>query len=835
MRETVHQFADRPLMIEFGVVVILLALSHGLSLAYAQASSGEESAQQRIVISAPTLIIPPPYETQVGKIKVSNNTGKAVDFNLSIGDFKKKATNEELSIVAKLDPAEFTLEPGRSKDIEVRASNFFGEGEAEAPINNRGIQTGTLKVYRESFNVNLDLPPGNPQVLFERGNTTTLMLKNNARVPHRVKWMVIVNGVKHCGLGEPEISWWKRFTDYFRPSEDNTCDSKTAWKTVYLPPNDKRGIEIKPPSGWFPRGFHGLFKNEPQPGILRLVLLPFDKNEDFPEDDPRLPEKDIGFESNLAYFSPVRQQLYSTAVIGITLFLGGLFSLIARNWLPNQLRKRDLKEKLNALALKTSGLSGHIESTLRVLVRVERKRLSDVLNSRFIVSPELASVFTQVEQGIALLDRRVTLLELIDSAYERLLNARASCPPPSLVYRIEELLEKASQLLRNTEPHEIDFSSAQTLIAEAEANVEGLNGADKQLADGLAQRITTLVQELDPSKPIVSTQTFRELRNYLPGPFYALNNDYTDPTKIPPDDYVWFDLNTMVLSVIREYARLYEGSNDPDYRQRLKSHEPELLQNLSLQSYESLRRARLLLREMKEGVFVSDIEDAIRDGVVSIEIDPPIVRPQRPVKMSIRFHRAQLNGAAARDRFTCVWDFGHIRQRSKRERAKALRADELGTESAKNERDESIKDKFIEKGWVVSHYFIGENPYQVSAWFEDPYGREVSKEKILQTTEQQTSHTETAPDDKEARTPRVDKVVLHKEVIPQLDPSAHENERFATEIVSLAVVLFIALLGLITGAREQVLKLDIVPGLIAVFLLGFGADAIKNLLTQRQV
>jgi hypothetical protein len=33
-------------------------------------------------------------------------------------------------------------------------------------------------------------------------------------------------------------------------------------------------------------------------------------------------------------------------------------------------------------------------------------------------------------------------------------------------------------------------------------------------------------------------------------------------------------------------------------------------------------------------------------------------------------------------------------------------------------------------------------------------------------------------------------------------------------------------------AREQITKLDIVPGLIAVFLLGFGADSIKNLLAR---
>ena len=34
------------------------------------------------------------------------------------------------------------------------------------------------------------------------------------------------------------------------------------------------------------------------------------------------------------------------------------------------------------------------------------------------------------------------------------------------------------------------------------------------------------------------------------------------------------------------------------------------------------------------------------------------------------------------------------------------------------------------------------------------------------------------------------------------------------------------------GAREQLMKLDLFPGFVAVFLLGFGADTVKNLITR---
>jgi hypothetical protein len=53
------------------------------------------------------------------------------------------------------------------------------------------------------------------------------------------------------------------------------------------------------------------------------------------------------------------------------------------------------------------------------------------------------------------------------------------------------------------------------------------------------------------------------------------------------------------------------------------------------------------------------------------------------------------------------------------------------------------------------------------------------------------------------------------------------------EILWLVLALFLALIGMIAGAKEQVLKLDLVPALIAIFLVGFGADQVKNLLTKK--
>jgi hypothetical protein len=48
------------------------------------------------------------------------------------------------------------------------------------------------------------------------------------------------------------------------------------------------------------------------------------------------------------------------------------------------------------------------------------------------------------------------------------------------------------------------------------------------------------------------------------------------------------------------------------------------------------------------------------------------------------------------------------------------------------------------------------------------------------------------------------------------------------ELERLGLVLGIVMAGVIAGGREQLLKLDLFPALIAVFLLGFGSDRIKD-------
>jgi hypothetical protein len=111
-----------------------------------------------------------------------------------------------------------------------------------------------------------------------------------------------------------------------------------------------------------------------------------------------------------------------------------------------------------------------------------------------------------------------------------------------------------------------------------------------------------------------------------------------------------------------------------------------------------------------------------------------------------------------------------------------------------------------EKGWTVDHYFRHALAYDVTATFSDWYGLPVANA---------------------AQAPKT-------ETFNVLPPTRPPKSRTKVEAVRLLIALFVVLAALMTGARDQLMKADLLPGLAAVFALGFAADTVKNLLTQKQ-
>jgi hypothetical protein len=193
---------------------------------------------------------------------------------------------------------------------------------------------------------------------------------------------------------------------------------------------------------------------------------------------------------------------------------------------------------------------------------------------------------------------------------------------------------------------------------------------------------------------------------------------------------------------------------------------------------------------MQQDIFVEEIEEAIRKKEVSIEAQPEEPLLRQPVRLRARFDRPELNSSAARDCFVCRWDI---------------------KEAAGKNTGATAPKPTPTDGWSLSTFFESADPAPtVSVRFLDPSGR-----PILGAEDQ---------------TP----IVLTEAVAVHVDNRRPQAERWVVEVIGLAIVLFIALVGLLTGAREQIDRLDVIPGLVAVFLLGFSADSVKSLFTRNR-
>jgi PKD domain-containing protein len=186
------------------------------------------------------------------------------------------------------------------------------------------------------------------------------------------------------------------------------------------------------------------------------------------------------------------------------------------------------------------------------------------------------------------------------------------------------------------------------------------------------------------------------------------------------------------------------------------------------------RPARKVAREIRTRVYREEIEAALKDKAERPEISLSQTKPRRhsPVLFTLEFADRRLESPDALDPITCEWKFGD------------------GTSP--------------ETGWRVTHYFANEGTYQVSTTFhyQNKPVKEIGSE---------------------------DPVTITKEVTAQ-KLEGQGSRRTHAEWVQLGIAVLIALLGLMAGAREQLAKLDLVPASVALFLLGFGVDAIKTAL-----
>ena len=631
------------------------------------------------------------------------------------------------------------------------AADVAEDGDFEVELRNKEALFGKMKIIRLPFSVALDGPnPNEADLSMVAQSPTTLTLKNNDPVAYPLFWRLTINGHEVCG------------------------DKLTlAAKGLGV-------IQCRPSVPFSPGKIQDLFKVDSSKGH-HLSLYP-EKDGWF---DNSSPWKRIPVNAKLSYFGQGTQQFWGYIIILAALIAGGITSLVLSQALPNRLKRLNIKERLMDLGRTTSNLSSKVGSRLQVLLRLERGRLFDLLESRNTFSPDFAGIVTRCKEGADKLEGRVVLVQQIDVVLERLEQKLTLGPPPSQVAEIEALIDDAKVLLVKAQPTDKDLEAARKAITEAENKVDKLNREDLTFGEALAKRALEVQQGI---KAMASSPTFTRIAKTLPGPPAVVQAIPAGTTRIPPAGYTAVDMAVEKMLLIQDYVVLMDGTVDKDILNRLLAREDKLLDLLQLQSWPAMRSARLLLSEMKGDVYPELIQEKLKAGTATISMEPLVAYDKARLEFCVNFHSKEIDEAAAKEEWKCEWAFG---------------------------------DDLTEKGWNVSHYFLLAQPrglksaiaknFHVQATFRD-----VNGDTLLD--------------------PKTNEPVIIKKTV-HVQPTRQEGffgDRARTELLKLMAALLIAVFALVAGAREQLLKLDVLPGLIAVFMVGFGADTIKNLLTKSE-
>ena len=489
------------------------------------------------------------------------------------------------------------------------------------------------------------------------------------------------------------------------------------------------------------------------------------------------PVKVLPLNLSMSGSSVILTTISSYIFVSACLIIGGLLSILASSVLPNTIRKVELRRQVTDLANRTSSISSRVDSYLRVLLRLERKKIDVTLAGVGPFSLTAVDQFAEVSAAVTRLMKRLTVAERLDALRRNFEDASATSPP-SITDSIDKTLDTAAGQLHSFVLPDDDVDAANDYLDKAEASLKLLDDMDAQ-AKLIAANFTQLKARIQAFPP----DYYADLVLALPGIFNFLNSPFDDAKNIYPPMYFAIDHAIAATQAALNYAIVRatiptgkSGNCDAAGQAelaRLKTHECELLNLLGTLSWKSLRAATTLVQQMREDIYEQDILDQIEQNHARIMFDTQKARPYLPIYFSVRFDDSRFNGAAALDWLTIRWTF---------------------------------PGELNEEGVKVCHYFMGN---------EAPDGQ---KKVSIQVS---------------AQSPRLAKASLfNAEIEVQQTRPRRENSAAIAGGLRFLIAFGVALAGLESGALDQLAKLGFIQATMAIVALGFGADAVKNLLTQ---
>ena len=203
-------------------------------------------------------------------------------------------------------------------------------------------------------------------------------------------------------------------------------------------------------------------------------------------------------------FSSFWSAFWSYSYVAFLLLIGGLLSFLASSMLPNMQKKGVLRAQLQGLANRTTTVSTRIDSYLRVLLRLERSRIKNIIDNAPAWIPASADPLVQAAASIDNLSKRLAAAERLDDMRRKLDQVSATAPP-YITDGIDANLQAAADQFHAIALSDTVIAAANGFFDKAQAGLDLLDNTDA-LAKQIAGNVSLVMTRLAKFRP-TTTQT----------------------------------------------------------------------------------------------------------------------------------------------------------------------------------------------------------------------------------------------------------------------------------------------------------------------------------------
>ncbi|MGI9071013.1 MAG: hypothetical protein ACR2JB_06735 [Bryobacteraceae bacterium] len=699
------------------------------------------------------------------------------------------------------------LAPGQSNTLTAAISGIEGGGSYSIALFNGSQPIGKLSATGFPFRVHPDTAANGTVQVTVAADRSYFMLKNDDPLEYPIFWELFVGTRKASGSLE------------LRPS---------ASEEVEINESGCGGSGSGAPScllsvsgGW--ARFSSWLKDSSEDGRLRIAYRPKTGTEstNVQREASLVPHLVIPVKVVTHYRASDETAILSSVILFVFLALGALLSVFANLWIPHNLRRNAISSRLKLLIRNIREISAAIPSQARISAEVDARELLDRLKNAGWFYSDFDTVLLEYDAQVSVLEARFALLQQADEYRQDLEQLSDIDIPPTYIARARRAFEPAMEVFEGSQWTSTQQKLASEFVEAFKQQVDALrnvrSGVDEQFKSEIATRLARLKSVFGQTRQDMAAS----FEKFVPSIFKRLNDGTLDG-KLGLSDYVQLDFDLWKLWLVERFVHAYEGATSASWRKKLETRaglsdevpSGSLLYFLQLNTWDAVECAKLLCDEVDQGIFPEDICAALSHlpRQVAIRVRQNEIMSNRRVDFELCFSNYAMNSAMARREIMPVWTFsvpGHTDTAPHEvdphgaTRTMGATGDLMNRLRGKSsQRHPGSKS---ERGWVVSCFVPQLAEIHVKVSFENWFG------------EMQVG---------------ADQADLEKSFPIQATDDSLVWARFWLEISRSCVALAIPVVGLLAGARDKLLGMDVTTAIAAVFVLGFSTDSIKSALLR---